>query len=46
MPQPSVADYVQLDRYAEELDEIAEHYDVEVASPGSVTTTVGSASSR
>ncbi|BCO36865.1 2-nitropropane dioxygenase [Mycobacterium heckeshornense] len=33
VPQPSVADYVQLDRYAEELDEIAEHYDVEVGQP-------------
>jgi nitronate monooxygenase len=33
VPQPSVADYVQLDHYAEELDEIAEHYEVEVGEP-------------
>jgi len=33
VPQPSVADYVQLDHYAEALDEIAEHYDVEVGRP-------------
>jgi nitronate monooxygenase len=33
VPQPSVADYLQLDHYAEELDEIAEHYDVEVGEP-------------
>ncbi len=30
VPQPSVADWVQLDYYAEELEEIAEHYHVEV----------------
>src|SRR5579875_1993227 len=33
VPQPSAADYVLLDRYAEELDELAEHYDVEVGRP-------------
>lgn len=33
VPQPSAADYVQLDRYAEELDELAEHYGVEVGRP-------------
>ncbi len=33
VPQPSAADYVALDRYAEELDEIAEHYEVEVGRP-------------
>ncbi|MBV8964907.1 MAG: nitronate monooxygenase [Mycobacteriaceae bacterium] len=33
VPQPSAADYVQLDRYAEELDELAEHYGVEVGQP-------------
>lgn len=33
VPQPSPADYVLLDRYADELDEIAEHYDVEVGHP-------------
>jgi nitronate monooxygenase len=33
VPQPSVADWVQLDYYAEELEEIAEHYQVEVGHP-------------
>jgi nitronate monooxygenase len=33
VPQPSPADYVALDHYAEELDELAEHYDVEVGRP-------------
>lgn len=33
VPQPSVADYVQLDHYALALDELAEHYDVEVGRP-------------
>lgn len=33
VPQPSVADYVQLDRYAEQLDQLAEVYDVEVGEP-------------
>lgn len=33
VPQPSVADWVQLDYYAEELEEIAEHYHVEVGHP-------------
>lgn len=33
VPQPSVADWVQLDYYAEELEEIAEHYQVEVGRP-------------
>lgn len=33
VPQPSVADYVALDRYAEELDELAEYYEVEVGRP-------------
>ncbi|MCV7261300.1 nitronate monooxygenase [Mycobacterium shimoidei] len=33
VPQPSVADYVQLNRYAEQLDELAEAYDVEVGEP-------------
>jgi nitronate monooxygenase len=33
VPQPSVADYVQLDHYAEELDQLAEHYDVEIGRP-------------
>lgn len=33
VPQPSAADYVQLDHYAEQLDELAEHYDVEVGRP-------------
>jgi nitronate monooxygenase len=33
VPQPSVADYVQLDHYAEELDQLAEHYNVEVGRP-------------
>ncbi len=33
VPQPSAADYVQLDHYAEALDELAEHYDVEVGRP-------------
>jgi nitronate monooxygenase len=33
VPQPSVADYVQLDHYAGELDQLAEHYGVEVGWP-------------
>ncbi|MBO0865798.1 MAG: nitronate monooxygenase, partial [Mycobacterium sp.] len=33
VPQPSAADVVQLDYYAEQLDELAEHYDVEVGQP-------------
>ncbi|MGH3578810.1 MAG: nitronate monooxygenase, partial [Mycobacterium sp.] len=33
VPQPSVADYVQLNVYAEVLDELAEHYEVEVGRP-------------
>jgi nitronate monooxygenase len=33
VPQPSAADVVALDYYAEQLDEIAEHYDVEVGQP-------------
>ncbi|GFG76404.1 nitronate monooxygenase [Mycobacterium botniense] len=33
VPQPSVADYLQLEHYAEALDEVAEHYDVEVGMP-------------
>ncbi len=33
VPQPSVADWMQLDYYAEELEEIADHYQVEVGHP-------------
>src|ERR1700727_2678191 len=33
VPQPSVADMHQLDYYAEALDELAEHYGVEVGYP-------------
>ena len=33
VPQPSVADWVQLDYYAEELEEVADHYHVEVGHP-------------
>jgi nitronate monooxygenase len=33
VPQPSVADMHQLDAYAEILDELAEHYDVQVGYP-------------
>ncbi|AJK78527.1 nitronate monooxygenase [Mycobacterium avium] len=33
VPQPSVADWVALDYYAAELEEIAEHYQVEVGHP-------------
>jgi nitronate monooxygenase len=33
VPQPSVADVYQLDHYADALDELAEHYDVEVGEP-------------
>ncbi|HTX96029.1 MAG TPA: nitronate monooxygenase [Mycobacterium sp.] len=33
VPQPSVADWVALDYYAEELEEIADHYQVEVGHP-------------
>jgi len=33
VPQPSVADWVQLEYYADELEEIADHYQVEVGHP-------------
>ena len=33
VPQPSPADVVQLDEYAEHLAELADHYDVEVGRP-------------
>lgn len=33
VPQPSVADWVALDYYAGELEEIADHYQVEVGHP-------------
>jgi nitronate monooxygenase len=33
VPQPSVADWVQLEYYADELDEIADSYNVEVGYP-------------
>jgi nitronate monooxygenase len=33
VPQPSVADWVQLDYYAEELEDVADHYQVEVGRP-------------
>jgi nitronate monooxygenase len=33
VPQPSVADWVALDYYADELEGIAEHYQVEVGRP-------------
>lgn len=33
VPQPSVADWVQLEYYAEELEEVADHYRVEVGHP-------------
>jgi nitronate monooxygenase len=33
VPQPSVADWVALEYYAEELEEVAEHYQVEVGHP-------------
>lgn len=33
VPQPSVADVYQLDHYAEELDQFAELYDVQVGEP-------------
>jgi nitronate monooxygenase len=33
VPQPSVADWVQLEYYAEELEEVADHYQVEVGRP-------------
>ncbi len=33
VPQPSVADWVALDYYADELEEIADHYQVEVGHP-------------
>jgi nitronate monooxygenase len=33
VPQPSVADIRQLEYYAEALDELAEHYDVEIGYP-------------
>jgi nitronate monooxygenase len=33
VPQPSVADVYQLDHYADALDELAEHYGVEIGYP-------------
>lgn len=33
VPQPSVADWLQLEYYAEELEEVAEYYRVEVGHP-------------
>src|ERR1700739_524642 len=33
VPQPSVADWVALDYYADELENVAEHYQVEVGRP-------------
>ncbi|OHU99625.1 nitronate monooxygenase [Mycobacterium talmoniae] len=33
VPQPSVADYAQLDYYAQRLDQVAEHYGVELGAP-------------
>ena len=33
VPQPSVADFYALDHYAEALDELAEHYGVEIGYP-------------
>ena len=33
VPQPSVADFYQLDYYADVLDELAEHYGVEIGYP-------------
>lgn len=33
VPQPSVADWVALDYYAEELEDIADHYQVDVGHP-------------
>jgi nitronate monooxygenase len=33
VPQPSVANWVQLDYYAEELEDVADHYQVEVGRP-------------
>lgn len=33
VPQPSVADVYALEHYAEALDELAEHYDVEIGHP-------------
>jgi nitronate monooxygenase len=33
VPQPSVADVYALDHYAEALDELAEHYEVEIGHP-------------
>jgi len=33
VPQPSVADWVQLDYYADELEEFADHYQVEIGRP-------------
>lgn len=33
VPQPSVADWVQLEYYAEDLEEVADHYRVEVGRP-------------
>jgi nitronate monooxygenase len=35
VPQPSVADWAQLEYYAEELEDIADHYRVEVGYPQS-----------
>lgn len=33
MPQPSVADWAQLEYYADELEEVAEYYHTEVGQP-------------
>jgi nitronate monooxygenase len=33
VPQPSVADFLQLDYYADELEDVAEHFQVEVGRP-------------
>jgi nitronate monooxygenase len=33
VPQPSVADFLQLDYYADELEDVADHYQVEVGRP-------------
>src|ERR1700759_931838 len=33
VPQPSVADFGQLDYYADELEEVADHYQVDVGRP-------------
>ncbi len=46
VPQPSVADWVQLEYYAEDLEEVADHYRVEVGHRCTATTTTGNAKSR